>query len=204
VSPCTGYIVGGRNGTSVIGKVKGNLLIARLKYLRAQGVDSTERVFRRLSQEDRQVISEALVPDSWYPAGVLLRLETTIAALLALGDRHQLFRDMGRFSAEANLGPSGVQRPYLREGDPQFLLAHLPKIYGSQHDTGRREYLKTGERSAVVRTLDAGETSVDDCLTTVGWLQRAVELSGGRAVRVVEQECRARGSAHCEYHCEWQ
>lgn len=187
----------------MIGKVKGTLLIARLKYLRAQGLDSADRVLRRLSEDDRRVVGDALLPSSWYPAGVLLRLETTIAALLARGDRHQLFRDMGRFTADVNLAHSGAHRPYLREGDPQFLLRHVPRMYGSQHDTGRREYVQTGERSAVVRTLEAEEVSVDDCLTTIGWLHRGVELSGGRAVRVVEQICRTRGGAHCEYHCDW-
>lgn len=188
----------------MIGKVKGNLLLARMKYLRAQGVESAERVLRRLTEEDRRVLSDAILPGAWYAAGVLQRLETTIAALLARGDRKQLFRDLGRFSAETNLGQDGVQRPYLRQGDPQFLLRHVPQLYGSQHDTGRREYLQTGERSAVLRTLDAAEVSADDCLTTIGWLERGVELSGGRAVRVVEPECRARGGARCEYRCEWQ
>ncbi len=188
----------------MIGKVKGTLLIARMKYLRAQGPESADRVMRRLSEEDLDVLTGMLLPSSWYAAGVLLRLDTTIAALLARGDRHRLFRDMGRFSAETNLGPSGVQRPYLREGDPQFLLRHVPRMYGTQHSAGRREYRQTGDRSAVLRTLEAEEPSPDDCLTTVGWLERAVELSGGRAVRVVELQCQARGGPHCEYRCEWQ
>lgn len=188
----------------MVGKVKGTLLIARMKYLRAQGTESTDRVLRRLSEEDQQVLAGMLLPSSWYPAGVLLRLDTTIAALLARGDRQQLFRDMGRFSADTNLGPSGVQRPYLREGDPQFLLRHVPRMYTTQHSDGRREYQQTGDHSAVLRTLEAEKPSADDCLTTIGWLERAVELSGGRAVRVVERQCRARGGASCEYQCDWQ
>ncbi len=188
----------------MIGKVKGTLLIARMKYLRAQGEDSAERVLRRLSEEDRRVLADTILPSTWYAAGVLQRLETTTAALLARGDREHLFREMGRFSAETNLGPAGVQRPYLRVGDPQFLLRQVPQMYATQHDTGRREYVQVGERSAVLRTVDAEETSLDDCLTTIGWLVRGIELSGGRAVKVVEPVCRARGGAACEYHCEWQ
>lgn len=188
----------------MIGKVKGTLVIARMKYLRAQGAASADRVLRHLSEEDQRLLTGMLLPSGWYPAGVLLRLDTTIAALLARGDRYRLFRDLGRFSADTNLGPSGVQRPYLREGDPQFLLRHVPRMYTAQHSDGRREYQQTGDRSAVLRTLEAQETSIDDCLTTVGWLERAVELSGGRAVRVVERQCRARGGASCEYQCEWQ
>jgi len=79
----------------------------------------------------------------------------------------------------------------------------VPLLYGTQHDTGRRDYQQTGQRSALLRTLEAEETSVDDCLTTVGWLERGVELSGGRTVRVEERACRATGAAACQYHCEW-
>jgi uncharacterized protein (TIGR02265 family) len=190
-------------GAAVIGKVKGTLLAARLSYLRAQGTASAERVLRRLSEEDRRLLAGALLPGDWYPAGVLQRLENTIAALLAQGERHRLYLDMGRFSAETTLGPGGVHRRYLREGDPQFLLSHVPVLYGTQHDTGRRDYVQTGPRSGVLRTLEAEETSLDDCLTTVGWLERGVELSGGRAVKVVERTCRARGAEACQYHCEW-
>lgn len=188
----------------MIGKVKGSLLAARMKYLRAQGTGSADRVLRHLSEEDQRVVAGTLQPDGWYAAGVLLRLDLTIAALLARGDRQRLFRELGRFSAETNLGPDGIQRLYLREGDPQFLLKHVPSLYGAQHSAGRREYQQTGDRSALLRTLEAEDPSPDDCLTTVGWLERAVELSGGRAVRVVELQCQARGGAHCEYRCEWQ
>ena len=194
---------GGRNGTAVIGKVKGTLLVARLEYLRAQGADSAERVLRRLSEEDRTLLAGALLPGTWYAAGVLQRLENTIAALLARGERQRLYRDMGRYSAEANLGPAGALHTFLRTGDPQFLLRNVPLLYGTQHDTGRRDYQQTGQRSALLRTLEAEETSVDDCLTTVGWLERGVELSGGRTVRVEERACRATGAAACQYHCEW-
>jgi uncharacterized protein (TIGR02265 family) len=110
---------------------------------------------------------------------------------------------MGRFSAETSLGSGGAQRPFLKKGDPHYLLSNVPAMYSAQHSTGRRTCERAGERVAVVRTFDAGEADAEDCLTAVGWLQRAIELSGGREARVVETQCRARGAAHCEYRCSW-
>jgi uncharacterized protein (TIGR02265 family) len=185
------------------GKVKGTLLFARLKYLRAKGEESFERVLRRLSREDQAVLRGLLLPSSWYPHNLLLRFEMTIVALLARGDRSELFLDMGRFAADTNLGPGGVQRPYLREGDPHFLLRNLPRMYMSQHSAGARTYEPTGPRSCVIRTSAGEEPNAEDCLTTVGWLQRAIELSGGTAVVVEERSCRARGKGSCDYHCSW-
>lgn len=187
------------------GNVKGTLVIARMKYLRAQGLESSERVLRRLAQADQTVLRGMLLPSTWYPADLLLRLELTIAAVLAQGDRRALFLDMGQFSADTNLGPGGVQRPYVKEGEPHFLLRNLPRIYASQHSGGTRTYDETGPRSAIVRTLDTpgDEPDAEDCLTTVGWLRRAIELSGGRAVSVEETRCRAKGASCCEFSCSW-
>jgi uncharacterized protein (TIGR02265 family) len=128
----------------------------------------------------------------------------TIAAVLAQGDRRALFVDMGQFSADTNLGTGGVQRPYLRQDDPHFLLRNVPRMYAAQHSTGTRSYEQTGAKSAVVRTLaDGGEVDADDCLTAIGWLKRAIELSGGSSVRVDETRCAAKGAPCCEFACSW-
>ena len=184
--------------------VKGTLVIARMKYLTAQGHEASERVLRRLTQADQSVLRGMLLPSTWYPADLLARLEMTIAAVLARGDRGALFLGMGQFSADTNLGTNGVQRPYLREGDPHFLLANVPRMYASQHTAGVRSYQQTGPQSAIIRTAsEGGEVDADDCLTAVGWLRRAIELSGGKAVTVDEARCRAKGAEACEFVCKW-
>jgi uncharacterized protein (TIGR02265 family) len=183
--------------------VKGSLLLARMKYLRAQGPERCERVLKHVSTQDQAVLRGVLLPNTWYGADVLLRLEMTIAAVLARGDRSELFLDMGRFAAETNLGPRGVQRSYLREGDPQFLLRNVPQMYASQHSVGTRTYEQVGPRGALIRTLDGEEPDAEDCLTAAGWLERAIAMSGARAVRVLETTCRARGASCCEYRCAW-
>lgn len=189
--------------TVLTGNVKGTLVIARMKYLRAQGAEATERVLKRLSQADQAVLRGMLLPSTWYAVDLLMRLEMTIAAVLAKGDRRALFLDMGHFSADTNLGPGGVQRPYLRADDPHFLLQSVPRMYATQHSAGVRTYEQTGPRGAVIRTVAGEEPDAEDCLTAVGWLKRAIELSGGRDVTVTETQCRARGATCCEYACGW-
>jgi uncharacterized protein (TIGR02265 family) len=108
---------------------------------------------------------------------------------------------MGRASADANL--LGPHRPFVKPGDPHFLLSSAPNIYAAYYGVGRRTYERTGETSAVLRTFDAESVTATDCLTVVGWHVRAIELCGGKDPRVVESRCRTRGDPHCEYHCAW-
>jgi uncharacterized protein (TIGR02265 family) len=186
------------------GKVKGTLLIARMKFLRSRGEAEAERVLKRMSSDDQAVLRQTLLPSSWYPAGTLLRLEMTAAAILAQGDRRELFLEMGRFTAATNLAPAGMQRPFVREDDPHFILENLPRLYASQHSSGHRTHERTGATSAVIRHFEAEQADADDCLTTAGWLQRAVEISGGHGAQVDETQCRCRGAPHCEFRVTWR
>lgn len=187
-----------------LGRVKGTILVSRMKYLRVQGRGVVSAVLDRLPVEDREVLDGLLLlPSAWYPAGILKRLDASITAALAKGERSAMLLDLGQFSADATLGPGGVLRPWLREDDPHGLLREIPRIHASQHGAGRRTYERIGSRAAVVRTLASDGFEGDDCLTTVGWLKRAIELSGGRDVKVAELTCLARGAPCCEYLCEW-
>jgi uncharacterized protein (TIGR02265 family) len=183
-------------------RIKGHILLSRLQYVReAVGEAQLLEVLASLPAEDRAILTGMLLPVTWYPLDLNLRLDSAIATVLSPDDKARVFLEMGRASAEQNL--KGVHRPYLREGDPHFLLSAAPRIYAAYYAVGSRSYEKTGERSAVLRTAGAETVSATDCLTVIGWHQRAIELCGGREVRVEEPLCRARGGPHCEYRCAW-
>jgi len=190
------------NAAAPAPQIRGNVLMARLTYVREKGGEpALEAVLARLPAADQAVLRGWILPISWYPLELNLRLDDAIAAVLSPHDRSRVFVDMGRASADANL--LGPQRPYLKAGDPHFLLRSAPQIYAAYYRVGRRTYEKTGACSAVLRTFDAESVTATDCLTVVGWHARAIELSGGKDARVVERTCRTRGDPHCEYACEW-
>jgi len=183
--------------------IKGNVVLARLKYVReAGGEPALQAILDRLPPEDRKLFSGWILPITWYPLDVCLRLDDAIASVMSPHDRASVFLAMGRASADANL--SGPHRPYVRKGDPHFLLQATPQIYGAYYAVGRRTYERTGETSAVLTTHGAESVTETDCLTVVGWHVRAIELCGGKDVSVVEKRCVARGDEVCEYRCSWK
>lgn len=184
-------------------QVKGTLIAARLRFIRARGPEMIDRVLNRMSAADQAVLRGMVLPSSWYPADVLLRLEMTAAAIVSRGDQRALFVEMGRYTAQTNLGPTGVQRAYVRADDPHFILSNVPRMYVTQHNDGNRTYEKTAPQAAIIRSYDGELPRPEDCLTTVGWMGQAIEFAGGREVRVVEKLCRSKGAGHCEFHCVW-
>lgn len=182
-------------------RVKGTLVITVMKYLRAHGLD-VDAVLSRLPAPEQELARGILLPSSWYPARLFAALVDATAAVAAAADRAELLTEMGRFSAQTNLGPGGVRRAYVHPGDPHHVLAVVPRIHPSAYSAGRRAYERTGDRSVVIRGYDT-EMLRGHCQWTVGWLERIVALSGGKAVRVVEAQCQGSGAPCCEFRIDW-
>jgi uncharacterized protein (TIGR02265 family) len=189
-------------GSPPSSRIKGTVLISRLNMVRQNGGQARlEEVLRRLPPADQALLRKMILPINWYPFELNLRLDAAIADVLSPEDRTRAFMEMGRASADENL--KGAQHVFVRQGDPHFLLSQAPQIYRFYYATGSRTYEKTGPKSAVLRTFGAENVTETDCLTIIGWHQRAIELSGGRSVRVLHTKCVAKGAAHCEYLCQW-
>ena len=130
-----------------------------------------------------------------------LRLDAAIADVLSPEDRARAFKDMGRSSAEENL--KGAHHVFLRAGEPHFLLSQAAQIYRFYYSVGHRTYEKTGPRTAVLRTFDAEAVTEADCLTIVGWHEKAVEMSGGKNVHIAHAQCRARARRTASTSISW-
>ncbi|HEY6461934.1 MAG TPA: hypothetical protein VIY73_17330 [Polyangiaceae bacterium] len=183
------------------GNVKGSVIQSRIDFVRRhRGDEGVAAVLARLPDPERASLASPVMPFAWYPFELNDHLDHAIAAELGRGDT--VFRELGAASADDNL-TSASQLHSMRDHNPHALLKQASVIYGVYYDTGRREYERVADTRAVLRTYDSLSFSFADCLTVVGWHERAIEMCGGRNVRVTEPVCRALGGPHCEYLCAW-
>ena len=181
-------------------QIKGSVVKSRLAFVEENfGKEGVNRVLATLPEPDRKTLASILTV-KWYPLDLGTRLDEAIVNALADG-KPDFFERLGAASAEKNL--TGVHRSFLSVGDPHAFLTRTPAIYSMYYEKGRREYKKTGDRSATLTTYDAETFSAPDCLTIVGWHRRALEMCGAKNARVVEVECRATGGSVCRYQLSW-
>jgi uncharacterized protein (TIGR02265 family) len=186
-------------------RVKGTVILARMKYVRSRAPSKLDEILGALPAASSRQLTSMLLPSSWYPEDLLRQLESSIITALKHQGRSELYLDMGRAAASANLTGSGSQRAYVRMGDPHFLLKHASYIYASYYSNGTRSYERRGDRAATIRTVkDFAAGQRGECLITVGWFTRAIEICGGAEPTVVETQCGVRGAPCCEFRCAWQ
>lgn len=184
----------------VVQQVKGAVLKSRLAFVEEHaGKEGLARVLESLPAEDQRLL-RIVFTSNWYPFEIGKRLDDAIVKVLG-GGRADFFEKLGEASAVKNLG--GIHSGYLTKGDAHGFLSKAPTIYAAYYETGRREYEKTGERSARLTTYDAETFSAPDCLTVVGWYKKALAMCGVEGARVTETECRAKGGMVCRYEVSW-
>lgn len=57
---------------------------------------------------------------------------------------------------------------------------------------------------AVIESSGFGDPAPELCERLLGWMQRMIELSGGRGFRSVHDECVNRGGAVCRFVGWWE
>jgi uncharacterized protein (TIGR02265 family) len=186
---------------SDVQQIKGAVLKSRLAYVEEQfGKDGVQRVLAGLPADDQRTL-KMLFTSNWYPFALGKALDDAIVRTVG-GARTDFFEKLGEASAEKNL--STVHSGFLTRGDAHGFLGKSPQIYSLYYEAGRREYQHAGPKEGVLTTYDAETFSAPDCLTVVGWYRKALEMCGVKNVRVVEEECRAKGGAVCRYRVRWE
>lgn len=89
------------------------------------------------------------------------RLDAAIVKVVG-GGKTQVFEEIGRASAKANL--SGVHKGMLVPGDPDAFMKKADMFYRFYYDTGHREYESTGPKSGILTTKDAESDTAADAL----------------------------------------
>jgi len=182
-------------------RTKGFILQSRLAFVRERFGDAgVDQVLALLPESDRATLHGLILISGWYPLELALRLDDAISH--AFGEEsEQALRELGRRSADDNL--TKFQGAFIHGKSPDAFLALAPAVYRMYYETGSREYHPRTPNSGELVTTGAEGVTAGDCLTVMGWYERALELTGAKGPRLTHPECVARGGKVCRYGVTW-
>jgi uncharacterized protein (TIGR02265 family) len=180
--------------------IKGVMLKSRLKYVRTKyGEDALKNLLDSLDPDLKATLTGRIIATQWYPFQTINDLDSTICEQLARG-RDKAYLEMGAFSADNQF--TTAYRGYLQSGNPHTILKKSSTMFSRFYKPGSMDYLSTGEKSCLLVIKNFISTT-QNCLTAVGFFKRAIELSGGKKVKIEEVKCTARGDDVCEFQVTW-
>ena len=179
-------------------QVKGSMMMFVVKGVRAAG---PEHFYPLLTDEDRRFLTQRILPINWYPFDNYKRLFDSLVSVVARGNT-QTVRQWGRDYGSAIL--EGVYRSVIIPGNPHRSLKNYEQRFGSFYDFGKLEVTETGPGSAEleIRNFDPSWTAIYEMIS--GWLERTVELAGGKNPRIDFKARSWAGDPTTIYRISWQ
>ncbi len=147
---------------------------------RTAGVESI--VVQRLPAATRDTFVRANMYD-WYPVEHATQIFDIVAPLVHATSENAI-RELGRDLARDNLG--GAYKHFVRMMSVSFLLKQTALVWRAYHNAGRPEVETLAANIIVLRVFDYSDLPERFCECMSGWIERAVEMTGGKAVGVTK------------------
>jgi hypothetical protein len=180
--------------------VKGSAFRARMQYVEERGAEAAARLLAELDDETRPLARAGFLVNGWYPYAAFIEINRAIDKLFGKGD-FALCRELGRYGCDVNL--TTLYRVFFRLGSVAFILRRAAAAWRVNYDDGHLNVIEQGEGFVRFRLVGVPEPHRAHCLSVLGWITRAVELSGGK-VQDVQETCRASGQPECEMAIRWK
>ena len=183
-------------------EVKGSAIATIQPFVKATfGTDGDVRFRESLSKEAKAVFSSPILATEWYPLHEALIEPVEKICEIFFGGDVKGARESGRYSADQGL--RGIYRIFVSIGSPAFIVKRAGKILPTYYRPSAMEVAENGPGRAVVRMTEFPQCHrvVEERLC--GWMERAIEISGGRTVKVEVPVSMAAGADVTEFHIPW-
>jgi predicted hydrocarbon binding protein len=181
-------------------QVKGTMIQAHVNWLKGRGVDPKSALLPHLPPEVAKLVGHNILATAWIPLRSLIAVDRAIAAV-AKGNSEDVFRELGRSSATANL--SGVYAGFISD-QPHRFFEKQARLHDRFQNFGTSTYKEVGPRAGLMRLTGYTEYSPVFCLSAVGYYQGALEtMKAPGPIRVRETECTCAGDEACAFDLAW-
>jgi uncharacterized protein (TIGR02265 family) len=159
-------------------KVKGSMLMFVVKGIRAAGVEHFDHL---LTDQERALVGQRILPINWYPFASYRLLFDALVTVVARGNM-RMVRQWGRDYGSIIMGD--VYRSVILEGNPFQSLKNHERRFSSFYDFGSIQVASAGTEAAELTVGDFDPSWEAIYHMIAGWLERTVELAGGRNPKV--------------------
>lgn len=155
-----------------------------------------------LSPEAKEVFSHQVMATSWFPLKSILVEPTQKMCTLFYNGNARGAWENGRFSADHAL--KGVYKIFIKLGSPEFLIKKASTILPTYYRPCTMELVSNQSQSAQVRITEFKEIDPTIEARIGGWIERALEISGCKDVKVSISQSLTTGKDYSEFCITWK
>lgn len=153
-----------------------------------------------LSAESQRIMNNPL-PSAWYPLKpAIVEPTELICRLFYNGDKKGAWQ-VGRYSADYSL--HGIYAIFVKIGTPGFIIKRGTKIMSQYYNQSELVVVSEEDKKVVVHITKFAEPDRLVEMRVAGWIERALEVSGQKNVKVDITRSLSTGDILTEYMVNW-
>lgn len=153
------------------------MLIDFAKAIRA---DKTGAFDKFLTDSDRTVLAQRVLPANWYPFETYKHCFTAVSRVLAK-DNPETLKEWGRQHGQATM--TTIYKVIFQKKDVQSAMAAYRSVLKSQFDFGKMETKMISENEMLIGFIGFGEDFKVWYYVAQGWMERTIALVINKPVR---------------------
>jgi hypothetical protein len=183
-------------------EVKGVAVISLPLFIKEKfGETNYKKWIEALSPEAREAFSSGILASSWYPIDMIFIQPTLRACELFYNNNLRGAWDAGRFSADYSL--KGIYKVFVRIGSVESLVKKASTIMPTYYRPSSMEVGLSAKGSASLRITEFQNFDKIVEFRVGGWMERALEISGAKDIKVDVAQSLTKGDPCTEYKISW-
>jgi hypothetical protein len=183
-------------------QVKGTAVVPMPAFVKKNfQEDGYQKWLNALPPDVREAFERTIMPSSWYDFQKFAVLPTMAICDLFYGGGLQGAYELGKYSAEYAL--VGIYKVFVQLGSPDFIIKKSASILPKYYDPSTITVPVLEKGRAIIRITSFPEWHAAVEQRIAGWISRALEISGGRNVKVVVTSSFLKKQACTEYLLNW-
>ena len=184
-------------------EIKGAGVMSIIQYVQTiHGPAGYTKWLEALSPEACELISGSVFASSWYDGyHAVFELREKVCDVFFDGDP-QSARAIGYFAADHGL--TGIYKTLVKIGSVEWVTSRAPLVASRYFRPITIKPLRKEKNYFLVRMEGVCTKSEPLEASLCGFNQRAIEISGGKAVSVTCPSSVAHGDPHIDFECVWK
>ncbi len=184
-------------------EIKGSAVKSIPEFVKTRYTDQYENWKNALPEGVKEIFEKPVLPSNWYPLsdGGIVPTET-LGKVFFNEDSREAAWQAGRFSAEIAL--TGIYKFFVKASTPHFIIARAGKIFSTYYRPSEMKVMGKGDKSVNLQILKFDEPNEVIEYRIAGWMEKGLEISGCKNVRVSMPKSLARGDEVTEFDIQWE
>ena len=183
-------------------EVKGTAVESIPVFVKKKFAHRFEEWLNTLPESSRKIMREKILPSAWYPLQEALIIPTQKICELFYRSVEEGAWEAGRFSADYAL--HGIYKWFVKLGSPGFIIGRASTIFSTYYRPSKMVLVENSPKRGVVHIVQFAEPNRLVELRIGGWIERALEISGCKELKVEITKSLTRGDPITEFIMEWK